>query len=66
MSEKRTERTVITTREKAQVRTRNPVKGSSNAGNKGDWDKTRSKKTSQPDGTSPNARRKEKETPESQ
>ncbi|KAJ5666806.1 hypothetical protein N7462_011215 [Penicillium macrosclerotiorum] len=52
MSEKRTERTVITTREKA-VR-RNPAKES-------EWDKSRTKKNSHADVTSPAGKRKEKE-----
>lgn len=52
MSEKRTERAVITTREKA-VR-RNPVKESLSAANRGDWDKTRPKRPVQADGTSSN------------
>ncbi|KAJ5805139.1 hypothetical protein N7474_011026 [Penicillium riverlandense] len=55
-SEKRTERTVITTREKAQVRARNPVKESSSAANRGD---SRQKKTAPAGATSPNARKKE-------
>lgn len=53
ISEKRTERGVITTREKA-VR-RNPVKESTSAVNRGDWEKSRSKKIGQADGASPNA-----------
>lgn len=57
VSEKRTERSVITTREKA-VR-RNPVKESSSAANRGDWEKTRSKKMGQVDGASPNAAMRE-------
>ncbi|KAJ6030644.1 uncharacterized protein N7446_000293 [Penicillium canescens] len=52
MSEKRTERTVITTKEKA-VR-RNPVKDSLSAANRGDWDKTRPKRPVQADGASSN------------
>jgi gamma-tubulin complex component 2 len=64
-SEKRTERTTINTREKVQMRTRNPVKESASAGNRGDWEKLRMKRASQTDGaTSGNARKKEKEPAE--
>lgn len=64
-SEKRTERTTINTREKVQVRTRNPVKESASAGNRGDWEKLRMKRASQTDGAvSGNARKKEKEPAE--
>ncbi|KAJ5081783.1 hypothetical protein NUU61_010047 [Penicillium alfredii] len=58
MSEKRSERMVVTTREKA-VR-RNPVKESTGAANRGDWDRIKPKKMA--DGASPNARRAEKDT----
>jgi gamma-tubulin complex component 2 len=58
-SERRTERTVITTREKVQVKTRNPVKESANAGNRGDWDKSRVKKNLQPESGTPQLRKKE-------
>ena len=57
MSEKRTERTTVTTREKS-VR-RNPVKESSSAANRGDRDKSRPKYPSQSD--SPGGRRPEKD-----
>lgn len=57
MSEKRTERTVITTREKA-VR-RNPVKESSSAANRGDGEKARPKTIVQADLASPNAAKRE-------
>ncbi|GFF40829.1 putative spindle pole body component [Aspergillus udagawae] len=61
-SEKRTERTTINTREKVQMRTRNPVKESASAGNRGDWEKLRTKRANQTDGAaSGNARKKEKE-----
>ena len=42
-NEKRIERTQTTTREKVQIRTRNPVKEPSNATNRGDVEKTRVK-----------------------
>ena len=60
-SEKRTERTAINTREKAQVRSRNPVKEPSS---RGDLERSRSKRASQTEGTSPNVRKKEKEPAE--
>ncbi|KAL4897928.1 Spc98 family-domain-containing protein [Aspergillus ambiguus] len=60
-TEKRTERMVIHSKEKAHVRSRNPVKESSSAGNRGDWERSKSKRTSQVDGASPNLRKKEKE-----
>ncbi|KAJ5319983.1 hypothetical protein PENANT_c040G11045 [Penicillium antarcticum] len=50
MSEKRTERSMITTREK--VVRRNPVKESLSAANRGDWEKTRPKRPVQADGAS--------------
>jgi gamma-tubulin complex component 2 len=56
MSEKRTERTVITTKEKA-VR-RNPPK-EFNVANVSDWERPKSKKTVQPDGASPGAKKRE-------
>ena len=59
-SEKRTERTAINTREKTQVRTRNPKESS----NRGDLERSRSKRASQTEGTSPNVRKKEKEPAE--
>lgn len=62
-SERRTERTVITTREKAQMRARNPVKESSSAANRGD---PRQKKSALADAASPNGRKKEKETADRQ
>jgi gamma-tubulin complex component 2 len=61
MTEKRTERTVITTREKA-VR-RNPIKESSRASNRGDWDKSKTKKTRTTDGLSPVGHRREPDAP---
>lgn len=59
-NEKRTERTAINTREKTQVRTRNPKESS----NRGDLERSRSKRASQTEGTSPNVRKKEKEPAE--
>ena len=59
-SEKRTERTAINTREKTQVRTRNPKESS----NRGDLERSRSKRASQTEGSSPNVRKKEKEPAE--
>lgn len=56
-SEKRSERTVITTREKA-VR-KNPVKESPSTAHREDWEKARPKKTGHVDGTSPNATKRE-------
>ncbi|KAJ5172803.1 hypothetical protein N7492_005396 [Penicillium capsulatum] len=57
VSEKRTERTMITTKEKS-VR-RNPIKESSTAANRGDGERSRSKKPSQLDGASPGPGRRE-------
>lgn len=61
-SEKRTERAAINTREKAQTRSRHSVKETNSTGNRGDLERSRSKRTSQAEGTSPNIRKKEKET----
>lgn len=58
-SDRRTERTVVTTREKVQVKTRNPVKESANAGNRGDWEKSRTKKSSQPESSSGHRKKKD-------
>ncbi|PLN76594.1 Spc98 family-domain-containing protein [Aspergillus taichungensis] len=63
-NEKRTERMMVQTKEKAQVRSRNPVKESSSAGNRGEWERSRSKRASHPDGSSPNVKKKEKEPAE--
>jgi hypothetical protein len=46
--DRRTERTTITSREKVLVKTRNPVKESPNAGNRGEFERSRSKKTASP------------------
>ncbi|KAL1969881.1 hypothetical protein VTN77DRAFT_7390 [Rasamsonia byssochlamydoides] len=58
-SDRRTERSSVTTREKVHVKTRNPVKESANAGNRGDLDKSRVKRPSQPESGA--ARKKEKD-----
>ncbi|PKY01443.1 hypothetical protein P168DRAFT_284202 [Aspergillus campestris IBT 28561] len=63
-NEKRTERMMVQTKEKAQVRSRNPVKESSSAGNRGEWERSRSKRASHHDGSSPNVKKKEKEPAE--
>ncbi|KAJ5124010.1 uncharacterized protein N7515_007835 [Penicillium bovifimosum] len=63
MSEKRSERTVITTREKAARRNPiNPVKESVSAANRGDWDKSRPQRAAQVDASSSNTRSREKES----
>lgn len=47
--DRRTERTTITARDKLHVKTtRNPVKESPNAGNRGEFERSRSKKTASP------------------
>ncbi|PYH36196.1 gamma-tubulin-complex subunit SPC97 [Aspergillus neoniger CBS 115656] len=63
VSDKRTERMAMHTRDKSQVRTRNPVKESSSAGNRGEFmERSRSKRgPSQPEGASPNSRKKDKQ-----
>ena len=58
-SEKRAERSAV--REKARSRTRNSVQDSGNAGNRGNLERSRSKRAS-----SPNVRKKEKELAEGQ
>jgi gamma-tubulin complex component 2 len=63
-TDRRTERTTVTTREKIQVKTRNPVKESANAGNRGDYEKSRVKKASQAETGTPQAHKKEKEVVE--
>ena len=63
-SEKRTERVVIQTKEKMQGRTRNPVRESPSAGNRGEGDKSRSRRANTAGPLSPNLRKKEKETPD--
>jgi gamma-tubulin complex component 2 len=62
MPEKRSERIVITSREKAVRRNpANPVKESISAANRGDWDKTRPRKLAQLDDANPSARIGEKD-----
>lgn len=60
-NEKRTERLVLQTKEKVQSRARNPVKESPSAGNRGERDKSRSRRTNPPEGVSPNTKKKDKE-----
>lgn len=63
MSDKRAERMVITSREKAVRRNPvNPVKESISAANRGDWDKTRPRKPVQLDDVNFSARTGEKHT----
>lgn len=47
-TDRRAERTTITSREKIHVKTRNSVKESPNAGNRGEFERSRSKKTASP------------------
>lgn len=47
-TDRRTERTTITSREKIHVKTRNPVKESPNAGIRGEFERSRSNKTASP------------------
>ncbi|KAL3468964.1 Spc98 family-domain-containing protein [Aspergillus californicus] len=63
-SEKRTERLVLQTKDKVQGRTRNPVRESPNAGNRGEGDKSRSRRMNAPDILSPSVRKKEQEASE--
>ncbi|KAJ5372846.1 Spc97/Spc98 [Penicillium concentricum] len=66
MPEKRPERIVITSREKAMRRNPvNPVKESISAANRGDWDKTRPRKLAQLDEANPSARTGEKDPADS-
>lgn len=60
ISEKRTERTTIHTREKTRPRKRNSMKDSNSAGNRGDLERSRSKRTSHTDVDSPAVRKPEK------
>ncbi|KAI9371488.1 Spc98 family-domain-containing protein [Aspergillus egyptiacus] len=60
-NEKRTERVVIQTKDKVQLRTRNSVRESPNAGNRGEGGKTRSRRANTTEGLSPNVWKKEKE-----
>jgi hypothetical protein len=62
MSDKRSERMVIASREKAMRRNPvNPVKESISAANRGDWDKTRPRKPIQLDDSRPSSRTGEKD-----
>lgn len=66
-SEKRTERMTINTKEKTQIRTRNPIRESTSAGNRGEWEKPRPKRATLTDGANPaNVRKKEKEPADGQ
>lgn len=56
-SEKRSDRTVVTAREKAQGRTRHSVKESASTGNRGEREKARPKRTSHGNVASPGARK---------
>lgn len=65
MSDKRSERMVIASREKAVRRNPvNPVKESISAANRGDWDKTRPRKPVQLDDARPGSRTGEKDLPD--
>ncbi|KAL2788905.1 Spc98 family-domain-containing protein [Aspergillus keveii] len=59
-SEKRTERLTVQTKEKVHGRSRNPVRESPSAGNRGEGDKSRPRRANPPEGLSPNVK-KEKE-----
>ncbi|KAB8256988.1 Spc98 family-domain-containing protein [Aspergillus pseudonomiae] len=61
MSDKRAERMAPHSKDKAQVRARNPAKESSSTGNKGEWERSRSRRATLTDGASPNMRKKDKE-----
>ncbi|KAH8424635.1 gamma-tubulin-complex subunit SPC97 [Aspergillus melleus] len=63
-SEKRSERMTIHSKERSQTRTRNPVKESSSAGNRGEWERSRSKRGVQGDIAASQARNQEKEPEE--
>ncbi|KAL2857485.1 Spc98 family-domain-containing protein [Aspergillus pseudodeflectus] len=60
-SEKRTERLTVQTKEKVHGRSRNPVRESPSAGNRGEGDKSRSRRANPPEALSPNVKKKEKE-----
>ncbi|THC97708.1 hypothetical protein EYZ11_002814 [Aspergillus tanneri] len=64
ISEKRSERMIIHSKDKSHSRTRHPVKESSSAANRGEWERSRSKRASQTDHAGPNIRKKEKESGE--
>lgn len=63
-SEKRSERMTAHSKERSQTRTRNPVKESSSAGNRGEWERSRSKRGTQMESAAPQARNQEKEQEE--
>ncbi|KAL4903666.1 hypothetical protein BDW74DRAFT_155942 [Aspergillus multicolor] len=63
-SEKRAERLVVQTKDKVQSRTRNPVRESPSAGNRGEGDKSWSKRANTAGPLSPNLRKKEKDAPD--
>jgi gamma-tubulin complex component 2 len=60
-SEKRTERLTVQTKEKVHGRSRNPVRESPSAGNRGEGDKSRSRRANPPEALSPSVKKKEKE-----
>jgi gamma-tubulin complex component 2 len=60
-TERRTERNTVTTRDRVHVKTRNTVKESPNAGNRGDFDKSRTRRV---DTGTPPAKKKEESTGE--
>lgn len=60
-SEKRAERVTVQTKDKVQGRTRNPVRESPSAGNRGEGEKPRSKRPNTAGALSPDNRKKEKE-----
>lgn len=64
--ETKTERRHTTTRDKAQMRTKRPVKESAGAGGRGDYDKPRTKKHAAGDSSSPFVKADEKEQPAGQ
>jgi gamma-tubulin complex component 2 len=63
-TEKRTERFVVQTKDKVQGRTRNPVRESPSAGNRGDGDKSQLKRANTAGAVSPDVRKREKEAPD--
>ncbi|KAE8377641.1 Spc98 family-domain-containing protein, partial [Aspergillus bertholletiae] len=65
MNDKRTERMAPQSKDKAQVRPRNPAKEPSSAGSRGEWERSRSRRATVTEGASPNMRKKDKEPAES-
>lgn len=61
MGDKRAERMAPHSKDKAQVRARNPVKEPSSTGNREEWERSRSRRATLTDGASPNTRKKDKE-----